>query len=486
MREKKHLIAIGIVLLIIYWISYIILDTTSIYNAYKYVGILAYIQLFYILWSWKRLTNSMFDAYTLFMFALIVFSLGQAFLEPFNLVSERFSLLTKFNVDKETYFKCEYIVLLFLLFTHLGAMCSFKEMPETRRINYTSARKALKSIGWTGVICFFPFYVYHTITQLLIVAAYGYMGLYSTDNVETGGGAIFRVLGDYYVPSLIILLIYYESAKRHRFLIYGVSFATVCLPPLIIGGRTNAVIMIAMLALIYVLFNKIRFKQVLLLTVIAGVLVIGLVFIRNMRSTEGTIESIKDIENTSAESDNFPLFSVISEMGFSFYPIVKTIDIKAENGEEFLYGKSFLWSFATVIPNINFWKIHPAKKNADMSKWITEKLGFTYGIGYALIAESYANFGFFGFAFMFLYGFLILKLFRYATIRNVNYNLIKTVVALVFLWFIIRTVRNSFVDTIRYLAFYILPLYMYLTWKVSQFQKKNKLYKIYDNDTENT
>ena len=173
-------------------------------------------------------------------------------------------------------------------------------------------------------------------------------------------------------------------------------------------------------------------------------------------------------------------------MGFSFYPIAKTIDIKAENGEEFLYGKSFLWSFATVIPNINFWKIHPAKKNADMSKWLSEKLRFTYGIGYALIAESYANFGFFGFAFMFLYGFLILKLFRYATIRNVNYNLIKTVVALVFLWFIIRTVRNSFVDTIRYLAFYILPLYMYLTWKVSQFQKKNKLYKIYDNDTENT
>ena len=42
--------------------------------------------------------------------------------------------------------------------------------------------------------------------------------------------------------------------------------------------------------------------------------------------------------------------------------------------------------------------------------------------------------------------------------------------SIIFLWFIIRIVRNSFLDTVRFLFYYVLPFYVFLM----HFSRKNK------------
>lgn len=459
----------GIVIFLIYSIYYLFSLAFDFNESYKIFSIFVYLQLFYTLLSWKKIVQTYFDSYLLFTIALYAFSLGHSFLDLFGAVEEKFSLIKSWNISPAKYLYAEYLSLILLLSFHFGAIHSCKNVNlEKSKGNIGNIVYALKIVGVLGTMFSFPFFIYSLYIDVNTIVTQGYMGLYDSENLEYGSASYYRLLADIFVPSVICLLLYAELTKQKRFWTYGFAIFFICLPPLFIGNRTNAVIMCAIMFLVYSLFNKISYKRFLLWGVIGYFSVFLLVLVRNARSG---VEKVPFTESfvMSGETDNNPFTSLLSEMGWSMYPIVKTIKIKGEIGEQYLYGNSFLWSVTTIMPNL-FWEKHPAKVHADMSNWLTQKLGFSFGIGFSLLAEMYANFGVFGFLPMYLLGYMFVKLFRYSTPIHCMKNLVLTTVSIIFLWFIIRIVRNSFLDTVRFLFYYVLPFYVFLM----HFSRKNK------------
>lgn len=465
----------GLFIFFLYTTYYIFSQIFNIDEPHWYFSIFIYVQFIYVFLSWKKITSSKFDSYILFTIALYVFSLGHGFLDLFNGVKERFSLIESWGVSMSNYINTEYITLTFVLFFHFGALYFIKlnKFPSKKNtFNKVSALYSLKIVGICLFFISFPFYIYDTIQDIKTSFLYGYMGLYDTDNIEYGAAGFYRILSDAFVPSLICLLFYAEGAKRHRFFLYSMTFLVICVPPMFIGSRTNAVIMSGILLLIYTFFNKvnIRLKHILILGLIGYFSVFALVFVRNSRLTSDATE-ITDVIEQIKEDDSNVVTSIVSEMGWSMYPIVETINIKKEKNESFLLGSSFLWSFTAIMPNL-FWDIHPANKYADMSDWITKKLNFSFGIGYSIIAEAYANFGLLGFVFMFFLGGGLVKIFRYSISTTTFNDILLSTVSVIVLWFTIRIVRNNFLDTIRFFGFYILPIFLSLKYIYKKHSKR--------------
>ena len=76
-----------------------------------------------------------------------------------------------------------------------------------------------------------------------------------------------------------------------------------------------------------------------------------------------------------------------------------------------------------------------------------------------LLNDEDINFGEWGFLMMMLLGYVFASIFN-ADIKNP----LLLVLALLFCYLVIKTVRNSFLATIRSLFYYILPIYITVVW----------------------
>lgn len=455
------------ILFILYTVYYLLSSGSGLDNAYKLFSVFVYIQFAYVWYSWNKVISRGFDSYFVFSVALYVFSIGHGFLDLFGAVSTRFSLIESWGITIENYYYTEYITLSFLLAFHIGALC-YADKPicyrdRFKRKNLSCELNALKNVGVYGSILSFPFYLREMIEKIIISVVYGYAALYDTDNIKYGASAFYHILGDFFIPCLICLLVYAEVRKRSRFIIFIIIFITVCLPPLVIGGRTDAVIIISIMLLIHYLYSGISKRTLFKIGIVLYCAMISMVLIRNTRGSgsESTLVDISESISEMKESEGNPITDMVSEMGWSMFCIAKTIEIKQQHNESYLYGSSFLWSFTSVIPNL-FWEVHPAKEHADLSAWLTKKMNFSFGVGYSIVAESYANFGIFGALFMFFIGGLFANIFKYSAPSFANYSLIKTTISIISLWFLIPIVRNTTFSLVRMFFYYVLPIYAIL------------------------
>ena len=465
----------GILICFCYSLFYIFVVALNGYSGYRFFSIFVYVQFFYTIFSWHRITHIWIDAYILFIVALYVFTLGHAFLDLFNAVEDRFSLIESWSVSDAQYIECEFYALLFILAFHLGAIYSYRRNIVREKDEFSVfSVKTLKYVSMLFLVASFPFYVYRLYYDSIAVAVAGYIGLYDSDYVQFGGvAAIIRILSDYYVPSIIGVVVYCETVRKKVALAYIVALLTVCIPTFFLGSRTNAVIVCGILFLLYSRFHQIKRRQILMFAIIGYMVMSSLVIVRNFRQLRN-VATIHEITTLTSESESNPVSSMLSEMGWSMFPLIKTVEYKSMPQEHFLYGESFLWSFSTVIPNF-FWDVHPGRKHADMSAWITEKTGLNFGVGFSLVAEAYANFGVLGGLFMFVLSVMFMKLFIFVDL-DVRVNPLKLTLSLIFLWFIIRIVRNSFLDTFRYLVYYVCVFY--LMFKIFYRRADTILYKL--------
>lgn len=139
------------------------------------------------------------------------------------------------------------------------------------------------------------------------------------------------------------------------------------------------------------------------------------------------------------------------------YPMITTMEIVPER-EEFRYGSSYLYSATSIIPNLGFWDLHPAMKYGNLNDWLQNAMSLNYGPGYSIVAEAYINFGNLGFLMMMFLGYVFGLVFN-INIRDKR-NPLLIVLAFVFCFLIIKTVRNSFLATVRSIFYYIIPIYL--------------------------
>lgn len=469
------MILLGLLLLLVYWIYFFENREAPALDNVKVLGGFAIVQLIYTLWSWHYCERSWINAYTVFILALYAFNLGQPMLEVFNVDIVKRSLVRgAYGVEINTFYRATFVSLLFSLFFHIGALLSsrlqntLKTVAVKRGISHYCQIRAIKRVAtYLGVVTF-PFYIYNLIVRMIAVALHGYSVLY---NEDVGVVRLFTLIGDFYVPCLICLFFVSEYEKKRIWLIRSIIIATVLLPPFFLGGRSNIMVILAIMYIIYALFNTINIRKLL----IVGISLYALLFVFGIiirTRNEGQKNYALYTQTIKSEEDDLAV-STLVEMGWSLYPLCCVLDITPVQ-EDYRYGSSYLYALSSLVPNVGFWDVHPAKLNANLGDWLKDYMGLNYGPGFSLVAEAYYNFGYLGCMILFFFGIYFTRAFRYVNRDNVLANPILLVIAVVFLWLSIKTVRNSTLAIVRAVFYYSLPMYWLMMWQYRKIRSKIK------------
>lgn len=248
----------------------------------------------------------------------------------------------------------------------------------------------------TGVVAF----------SLLALKTRAFLGGYY-EGVRAFDSSVPSILGlieYFYVPFSILTLIYSDNKQLNRmiesFVIIWALITALC------GDRTSGLAGIMIIMLINVRYKSGERKTFRKYVIsVATILLSGflIVFIKSFR--EG---------NSFSGSGLFTILSeMLGELGSSFFPLTLIMRI-CPSAHDFLYGKSYFYSIisgcipASLDPTgtIAYWN----EKAIEPVNWIGADYDYTFGTGYSLCAEAYANFGWYGFVALFIVGLCIVKL----------------------------------------------------------------------------
>lgn len=445
-------ISIFAVLVIFYLVIGVVIGTPD-HNHLVLMGMMGCFQLLLSIMTWIKRGNSIVSPYIIFLLALYIFSYGQSLLYPFGIITER-DLVGFQGIKLPEVFYAQIYTMILLAFFQIGALCVNSHRESTSYASYPIdfQNRRITYVGWILLaVSAIPYYQ-QLILNYTISMMYGYNAVYEQET-KIGLDNVFGILSSLFVPSLICLFVAYRKNQSMRVLVEGIVLFSIVIT-LLTGGRSNAVILIALLLVMHNYLVKKFSKKALIILAVGGYLFLSVLsYISEVRTDSHRSLSSEDITITQNGA-----VSAIGEMGSSMFCLIKSQNIVPER-EDYRYGKSYLYSFTTIIPNLGFWQVHPAKKEANLSVWLTQELGLSYGTGFSMCAEAYVNLGFWGGLMFFLWGYLFAKYFERIETSSDDSNSVYIVFLLIVFWFALKLPRNSFIGFIRPLFFYALPIY---------------------------
>lgn len=413
--------------------------------------------------SWNSAGKKILSPYFIFLFVLYIFSFGQSLLYPFGLVCEqrdlyeRYSVMYGFTVN-DIYLAQIQSLLMLNLFHIAGLQYSLKKTVENCNIvnkdkwNIATIQR-LKKIGWfLFVVSVIPF-TYETITDMITSMTYGYGALYEGED-KIGVANAISFISALFIPSVICLFIVYKSNVFIRNLLTGIIILVI-LAILMTGGRSNALILISILVVLYEYLIRPFSKKAILIGLIGAFFMLQvLAYIANTRGAARsfTIEKTEISDNAAVQA--------IAEMGWTQFCLIETMKLVPQQ-DDYRYGKSYIYAFTSIIPNLGFWKIHPAKTESNLGDWLSNSLQTNFGTGFSMCAEAWANWGSYGFLIFYLWGALLGSLFGRIETTIKNGNIALLVFLLIIFWFCLKIPRNSFLNVVRAVFFYAGPIYLY-------------------------
>jgi oligosaccharide repeat unit polymerase len=417
----------------------------------------------WLLWSWRRLTGTCIDPYTLFLIAAVAFNDGQFILEALHL--NEFGILDE-RFPEATIFKSLYLTASGLAALHLGAMIAWLRWGrlEHQRARSASTLLSIRMVGWCLIgVSIVPAILVINRDVGRVVAS-GYSTLYNLTPV-VGYDRTEDELARFLIPGVLFLI----AGARRDSLATRVSvslMAVSSLKGLFLGGRAGA--LTGAVGYIWLFHRFIRRIPRVAMIVSVTLIVVILPTIGAIRDTTGEQRtSVVLFFNTLISQAN-PVVSVIHEMGNSVRAIASTIQLVPDI-RPFELGDTYLWATTTVFPNL-FWAVHPGAVHTHLAQWLVQTVEPTTaakggGLGFSFIAEAYLNFGWLGTPLVllvigYLWGGLVVR------VRASNDPLKMAMVAAM-LAPILNFSRGEFSDCIRGLAWYgILPVALALAANV--------------------
>lgn len=431
-------------------------ETSPNFETLKFLGCIGLVQLLLSIWSWLKIGEKLISPYIVFLITLYIFSCGQLLLYPFDIITSRDMIGFRGIYLKDIYYASLY-TLSALGFFQIGALWKQKLNLKYKTIyssKYTIENRRLKQIGWLlAIIAAYPYFD-ELITNAILSRLQGYGAIYQQE-VKVGLDNFTGILADYFIPGLLCLFVAYKNSKGMKMVCYS-CFAIIILLILIMGGRTEAVILVAIVLIIQNYFIRPFKKRQLVMIAVGGFLFLEVLTIVGKTRNESTdqLSSYTSQDSSNAATD------AIGEMGWTMFCLAKTEQLVPEK-EDFRFGKSYIYSFFSLVPNVGFWKVHPAKEEANLGDWLTETINLGYGTGYSMVAETYANFGYFGILMMMIFGYIAAAFFGQLKIAVQSKNLAYAIFVLIVFWFALKMPRNSFINMVRALFYYALPIYWY-------------------------
>ncbi len=418
-------------------------------------------QFVFSLFAWVKKGNQWLSPYVVFLVALYVFSTGQSFLWAFNFTEFERTLVGFQGITVDEVFKAQIHTAVMLAFFQIGASTYLSKRKKNTSSNYVyeDVSSRLKQIGWLMFIVSVIPYVQRTISDMELSMLHGYGAIYQ-DAAKVGLDNLSGIIADYFVPSIICLLIAYRNKKGMRNLFVVVLLLNVVVI-MLTGGRSYAVILLALLLIIYHYLVKPFTRKWLFVGILGGFILLQLLsYIAVVRT-----ESNRNVNVTEVKLEDNAAVDAVAEMGGSMFCLIKTQGLVPQK-YDYRYGRSYLFAFTTIIPNLGFWEMHPARKESNLSDWLTEELNLSYGTGFSMCAEAYVNFGVFSFVVFFFWGMFLAKIFGNIEPYVKNKDYASLAFLLILFWFFLILPRNNFINLVRPIFFIAGPIYLY--------SKKNK------------
>lgn len=451
----KHEKIVLIILSIVYAFIGSITDRPSM-QSLSMMGWFGIVQLVFCIISWLKKGNQLVSPYVIFLLTLYIFSYGQSFLWALGLESER-TLVGFRGCTIPEIFDAQVITIIMLVYFQVGALYCYSNRRHFYRevvsVDYTSS---LRKIGWILFIISVVPYSSGMIQNMILSMTMGYEALYEGE-AKVGIANWSAIIADYCIPSLICLYISYRNNKYKRRII-TLFFLMNILAILITGGRTFAVILIALIVIMYNYLVKRFTRKWLIVGCLGAFLLLQILsLVANFR-----VESDKGASLSSVKLENNGAVDAIAEMGGTMFCLIKTQNLVPER-ENYRFGKSYIYAFTSLIPNLGFWEIHPAKQESNLSDWLTDSLGLDYGTGFSMCAEAFANFGNLGFIVFFFWGWFIASIMGKIEQSAWSQNYAQMAFLLILFWFFLTLPRNNFINLIRPIFFVAGPIYLYCT-----------------------
>lgn len=397
-------------------------SSMSYHNSMTWLALVSYI---FSLACWLIRGNRMFSLFTLFVVYAIFSNLGQSLLYSFGLEIPLSKLYLNYSTQSLcTMLKYQYLcaagfyfgVCMYLRFSYRN-VTQYSVSDYYLNINPSKSHTTLDSFLLVLLyVCLIAVF-YFTIYQLIMRQSMSYDELYESRDLLHGP----------FVFGSIVLGLYFIFTKRHVSIVL-LFWTWYILAYFMAGTRSMAIIYVGVLFLTLPIVKPNWFgRKTSYLWILVGVMgIAGLSVISELRTgTLGEMSSSSEMEMGMA------LFNSVAEMGASEYPTMITIDeIKMgfPHSQTILYHL-LLGFFPASVLNL----VVPSNWTIQLGTWATEAVASDYNeLGYSWIAESYMNYGSFGWLFIAIYGWFIVMAENYSLrrIKNGQYLLALCLIAL--------------------------------------------------------
>ncbi len=369
--------------------------------SFTLLSLILLLLLVWVLWSWKSLTNSWFDPYSMFIVAAVLFHGGQVFLMAFSLNNT--GLLSKLFRD-HVLIEALYLAIFGIAAFHLGALliAYIRRYPSNRDPNkktHTSDPPNITLVhtfGWIMILlAIFPAMIVVR-DGLQVTQSSGYFGLFQQDSV-VGIGSIANILAAFLVPGALFIVVDSKEKPLNQ-IISAVIILTYSASQFLLGFRAQGAM--PLFAYVWLWHRTVR-KLPKSFLFGSGLILLLIVFpfVKLTRNLSGNqwLDYSTWIKVFITNSN--PVTDILSEMGASLSTVAYTLEL-VPLARGFEFGGTYLYAFLTILPNL-FWRVHPAIAHGLAADWLIQTVDPTFariggGMGYSFIAEAYLNFGWLG------------------------------------------------------------------------------------------
>lgn len=424
---------------------------------------------------WYYLSGELFSPYLVVFYVATIFCLGQIFGWGLNLDMGEYDLTTYVPriADYDLLNALKYSIFGMAAF-HVGAILNYHEISV--RANTSPTLENDKDLSALVLVARIVFWIAlpSTIYQLYMSVVTSLLGGYGDVYVLTASlSKIQRLIlypAEWFPIATLILYAAYHEEKTKRFLLNCIIFIYIA-AILITGGRSGAVMFIlAYLIERHYLIKPYSYKNIISMGCLGY---LGIVLLNTIQITRTvgsrTFASIMDVFISA-----FPnaIGKIVGELGWSMSSLAWTMQLIPSTGA-FRKGTSYIFAITAIIPNLGFWKVHPATLYSNLGEWMQGLLGRSSGLGYTFIAESYANFSWGGLIVLVVLGYIIEGVFNKVNKTNARFNYLRSFLIISLIACILKAfVRSSFSAIMRDL-FFTIGLFFFMVYLVRKKMNTN-------------
>lgn len=371
-------------------------NSILLHNVYVVLGTISYLLCIY---NWVKYGNKLISIYVVFVLYMMMSHIGQSLLSLIAVPNELLELYSRFDTPTLT----KYLRYQMLCPAALNVGTVFAISKPGRLLPYNECvvacqnnqlcRKNEPFLDFVLFVCLF-YSAYKAVSFIILRQTVDYADFFEQ---RTAANSVFRLIRFF----SLFLGLRYIYINKYRNLVYSI-WTFLILAYMVGGSRGTAISYVACMVLTLPLTNPSLFiKRRMVYWLLGGVFAFSLLsVITASRSSALSSESFSSTEGLAMN-----IASTMSEMGGSAKTVVYSMQAIENNNiphcQTNLYFLLAVPLPASVVESLGL-------PNIQLAEWVTEYAGsYWSGLGYSCIAESFVNYGRWGWLWFILYGFFI-------------------------------------------------------------------------------